>query len=61
MADQAPKEKKTRVRKTKSATFTDQAKKLNLTELIAHYKAIKLEIETRQQEISKQLELVNSI
>lgn len=61
MADQASKEKKTRVRKQKAETITEQAKKLSLPELIAHYKAMEAEIRFRQNELTKQLELANSI
>jgi hypothetical protein len=58
---EAPAEKKTRVRRTTAETITEQAKKLTLAELIAHYKACHAEIISRQNEITEQLALANSI
>lgn len=56
-----PKQKKTRVRSKSADTITEQAKKLNLPELIAHYKEMSAEIVRRQEDLNKQLELANSI
>jgi hypothetical protein len=58
---EAPKQKKTRVRKTAAATITEQAKKLSLTELIAHFKEVSAEIDNRKGQLAQQLELANSI
>lgn len=58
---EAPKEKKTRVRNLAPTTITEQAKKLSLPELVAHYNAVQAEIKQRQADLAKQLELANSI
>lgn len=55
------KEKQTRVRTKSADTITEQAKKLSLAELIAHYKEMSAEIVRRQEDLTKQLELANSI
>lgn len=61
MAEVAVKDKKPRVRRTTAETITEQAKKLSLSELIAHRKEINLELDKRQADLEVQLGLVKSL